>query len=67
MHKFEKQIIEGYQYCEKCGKAIPVECNHKWETIVETEISPEYNPRVYIAKMYILKCISCGEIKKNES
>jgi len=34
-HKFNR-IENGYQYCDKCGKAIPVICNHKW--IVYREI-----------------------------
>jgi hypothetical protein len=31
-HKLGK-IDNGYQYCERCGKAKTVECNHIWQDV----------------------------------
>lgn len=59
------EIKDGYQYCKKCGIAIPVPCNHKWETICESNILTAVPGGHNITgKMYAQKCKICGEIKK---
>jgi uncharacterized membrane protein YvbJ len=67
IHKFGK-VEDNYQYCSKCGKAIEapkVKCDHKWETIVEGDVSSNITSRI-IKKVYVNRCIICGEIKRVE-
>lgn len=62
-HKYGK-IENGYQYCEKCGKARHIECNHKW-SVIETYKKYAFRgaPRPY-SFIYIMQCAVCGDIKK---
>jgi len=60
-HKFG-EVKNGYQYCEKCGKAIVVSCSHKWET--EDILQRDNAINDFVGLVYILKCSKCGEIKK---
>lgn len=62
-HKWGK-IENGYQYCEKCGKARLVKCNHLWEPFREIKV---YNDLGGIYHKYIFKCKNCGKIKKVKS
>jgi ribosomal protein L37E len=39
-HKYGKREKEGYQYCEKCGKAHGLLCFHVWKLIKETAVYP---------------------------
>ena len=60
-HKFDK-VMDGYQYCVKCGIARKVECPHKWETI---RIINEKSWRDNIHRIiYIKECVRCGELKQ---
>jgi hypothetical protein len=61
-HKLAPEVKDGYQFCEKCGKAFPVECDHVWTEKNElrvfnrlTDITSDY--------IYIRECTKCGEIK----
>lgn len=61
------EIKNGYQYCKKCGIAIPVPCSHVWETINTLVTSTQYidlNKTVNTGELYVLKCKKCGEIKE---
>lgn len=62
-HKFGS-IKDNYQYCEKCGKAIPVECAHKWKILHEYPIILFGSHK---GVLYISQCINCGKIITTES
>jgi uncharacterized Zn finger protein len=54
--------LEGsVQYCNKCGIARPLPCNHKWEIIKQgtTTCFGATN-----GVLYIIQCKHCGEISK---
>lgn len=61
-HKYGK-IIDGYQYCDKCGKARPVGCSHKWLDNGHLKQSNALQGNVFNI-IYILRCEKCGDIKK---
>ena len=66
-HKFGK-VDDGYQYCIKCGKAIPVpakQCEHKF---IETDKLDYQGPfqNVYKA-LYIIKCTKCGILRRYDT
>jgi len=61
-HKLGKVETDGYQYCQKCGRAVKVECNHKWTTIQTLEKHDA--KEMLIGLVYILQCFICGEIKE---
>jgi len=68
-HKFGN-VDNGYQYCKKCNKAIPVslpKCSHKWE-IIDKYSRVKYNFQGEITSttgfLYILQCSECGDIKE---
>ena len=56
IHKLSKKNDDGYQYCEKCGKAIIPECVHDWEL-------KDYFTSGYYIKSFS-KCKICHKIKK---
>lgn len=62
-HKFG-YIVNGYQYCTKCNKAITAprkeECNHVWvlEQAYKGGDIPKY--------VRILRCSQCGIATKQE-
>jgi len=60
-HKFGKIEEDGYQYCEKCGKAFKPECVHNWEIISRSAIERWGND---VGILYGLKCKYCGDIKQ---
>ena len=63
-HKFGK-VKDGYQYCEKCGKAIPVPCNHNW--VVESKFNLHNIVSNYqTGTQYILRCTKCGEMMEEK-
>ena len=66
-HKYSKREKDGYQYCEKCGKANELPCLHVWKLIKEITV---YSPGVdmkniknsvpqYLNRLY--ECKFCGE------
>jgi hypothetical protein len=59
-HKYEKEIKDGYQFCEKCGKARKVRCNHRWE-----EFNRIWKTPVFISSYWIIicRCKNCGNLK----
>ena len=70
-HKYGA-ITDGYQYCEKCGIATTVECNHKWDikesytNTVPCMILLDDNSvqrRRTDGRSYIMNCEKCGEVK----
>lgn len=59
-HKYGK-VEDGYQYCEKCGKARLVKCNHKWE---EVEVYTKTYYGKSVGEIYVLRCEHCGEMEQ---
>ncbi len=64
-HKFESIIKDGYQFCNKCGKAFPVKCNHKWK-IYEKYSTHKFRSSEINNVIYIMMCAHCGDIKKEK-
>lgn len=65
-HKYGK-IDNGYQYCEKCGKAIVAPCAHKWKILQEIHRYPysfgeKGDIPSGIVKIFI--CERCGITRK---
>jgi len=64
-HRFGKVQPDGFQYCEKCGKAVKpaaVSCEHKWAELATTEKMNARNLVVgFISK---LQCSKCGDMKE---
>ena len=59
-HKFGKVQEDGFQYCEKCGKAVlpaPPECQHIWQRVNLITVSGVFGVECY---KYILVCKKCG-------
>ena len=67
-HRLDENIKDGYQYCKKCGLAIPVPCNHVWKVQDSYEI--ERNSTILglrtVGEFHILQCVKCGEIQSRE-
>jgi len=61
-HKFGK-IEDGYQYCERCGKAIVAPCAHQWNLIQEATMKWFGTPT---GKIIVQQCSRCGEIRKTD-
>lgn len=62
-HKYGK-VEDGYQYCEKCGKAIVSPCAHKWKRVEAFDVKDVFlNGRVRY-HIYVYECEKCGEVKK---
>ena len=64
-HIYRKVQRDGYQYCEKCGKAIAApkkQCSHKWEQIAICEKSNALTNNVNNI-IRTLQCKICGDIK----
>ena len=59
-HKFGK-VEDGYQYCEKCGKAFVVSCSHRWQSVQEVIMKQWGVPS---GKIIVQQCTRCGEIQK---
>ena len=51
-HKLSRVQPYGYQYCEKCGKAIIPDCAHDWELLKKEE----WNNRI----VTVSKCKKCN-------
>ena len=64
-HKLGKVENDGYQYCDKCGKASIAPCNHDWEKMHDLESTSRLMNTGPIAFIYIHKCRKCSEIKKD--
>jgi Fe2+ or Zn2+ uptake regulation protein len=62
-HKFGK-IIDGYQYCEKCGKAEPVKCIHIWNIYKEKHVFGPLSKTIPQRIIIVLQCTKCGEIEE---
>ena len=64
-HKYGK-VEDGFQYCEKCGKAIPAPekiCSHNWTEVAKFGFGPAWAD--YTSHFdYIMKCSHCGDMKK---
>lgn len=61
-HKYGN-IENGYQYCEKCGKAKPVKCNHIFTIIRAVRLTYHGDN---VGTKIIFQCQKCGIIKKDE-
>lgn len=55
-------INDGYQYCEKCGKAIAVKCSHNYIIKGTLRVSLGGVNKGYI---YVLMCDNCGHMKNH--
>lgn len=62
-HRFSGTIQDGYQFCVKCQKAIPVEHKCQWEEIDKTEIIRNRDETCVVGEVRILKCHICGDLK----
>ena len=63
-HKFGDIQKDGYQYCQKCNKAISIPCNHKWEEQKEYSKTIVSNATLKdIGLSLVLKCERCGDLK----
>lgn len=63
-HKFGR-IEDGYQYCEKCGKAFAVErpeCKCSWEEIEHYTITNTVMGNT-LTHIYVLRCKYCGRME----
>lgn len=60
-HKYGK-IEDGYQYCEKCCKAIKIPCSHKWEKY--SNLTDKSGGRDKVVGN-VLRCIHCGDMKNH--
>jgi transcription elongation factor Elf1 len=58
-HKYGK-VENRYQYCEKCGKARLVKCNHKWDHVENVQFDLDVLSTKVIR---VLRCENCGEMK----
>ena len=58
IHKYGK-VEDGYQYCSKCGKAVVIPCNHKWENIAERSSTLTGHQNGFIQQ-----CEKCGELRE---
>lgn len=57
-HKYS-EIKDGYQYCNKCNKAIYIKCMHEWEIITSYELGKRYSysySNTTVGLFYVLKC-----------
>lgn len=64
-HKFGG-IKDGYQFCAKCNKAVPVDplrCQHKWDVLSEFTTTSVFNLNI-CDHVYMMKCSNCGALKK---
>ena len=63
-HKLGKIESDGYQYCQKCGKAFPVEpidCQHKFIDDKTLNIrSYDSKEKMIVGYKKIVKCEKCG-------
>lgn len=64
-HKYGKVEEDGYQYCNKCGKAIPVDCNHKWDIYKDFDHRDVLRGNIF-KKTLIFICKKCGDIKQEK-
>jgi hypothetical protein len=60
-HKLGKVENDNYQYCKKCGKAFPVECQHIFIDIAKYEIVDALVGSKGFKQ--IAKCSKCGIYK----
>ena len=66
-HKYGKVEEDGYQYCEKCGKANLLVCSHKWKEVESgktTTTNRLTGHTMKIERYFILRCSRCGEMKE---
>ena len=55
-------VLDRRQRCERCGIARVVECPHAWQIL--EKIAGEYVFFGGFAKIYIMRCKHCGDVKK---
>jgi Fe2+ or Zn2+ uptake regulation protein len=71
LHSTLSKIDNGYQYCNDCGKAIPVEpphaqeCQHKWKEIGKLKKRGWFGRKTDL--IFYLQCDNCGDIKATNS
>lgn len=58
-HKWGAEIVNGYQRCEKCGKAEPIPCKHQWKCV--DGIRHDWG---FLDSVDILECTKCGDRKE---
>lgn len=63
-HKYGP-VAGGYQYCDKCGKAIPVECSHIFVNIEKLTERGAYKQICNV--IWIDRCKKCGLIRKTDT
>ena len=64
-HKYGKVQEDGFQYCQKTGKARkPSEgkCQHKWEQKSQHKVS--HNGHV-TSIIFLMRCKNCGDYKNH--
>jgi len=62
-HKFGKVQKDGYQYCEKCGKARVAPCIHDWLCIHKIVTWAWGDPSGYTL---IYECQKCKAIRREK-
>lgn len=63
-HKFGT-VVDGYQYCEKCGLAKTAECPHHYVELGVFGKGLRFSESYY-KHIYVLQCSKCGDIKQVE-
>lgn len=63
-HTWGRVTEDRYQYCEKCGKARRLPCDHVWENInkIKQTLSDGFTKQE--SYIYLNRCKKCGEMTK---
>lgn len=64
-HKYG-EVKDGFQYCEKCGKAISAPakvCSHNWVNVNTFTVGTVFNANIS-SYLYVMRCTNCGNMKK---
>lgn len=61
-HKFGTVQKDGYQYCEKCGKAILAPCKHDWKA--HSSYTLVQWGSVATGRILVYECQKCKAIRK---
>ena len=60
-HKYGRVQKDGYQYCEKCGRAEIAPCKHKW---FEREVMGLKYWGSPSGKIIVFECLTCKAIRQ---
>lgn len=61
-HSFGTVQTDGYQYCKKCGLAVPVPCQHQWAKMSQWGTESRLTGNMYKIQL-LYECRKCGETK----